>query len=157
MKWFVRLGYVFLVVCGYFMAISGCATTSGTNGERGGAQLITVGENICQEIGTGRMWQNSREGLVLSAEAAQQSTMALNLGGYTDWRLPTRDELFDLYYIFFWKKNGGCSMNNSGNYWIVDDEGTPLPGHWETYFLCAPEHRFIRSLSTKGYVRAVRP
>jgi hypothetical protein len=46
-------------------------------------------------------------------------------------------------------------MKRTGQYWAFG-EGRATLGHWETYLLCAPNHKYVKSPGTKGYVRAVR-
>ena len=157
MEWFVEGGCARLVVCVFFLSMCGCATSPGT-GQRGvEAQLQVMGEEICQEVRSGTMWQVGKGGVFESPEEAVHYAANLNLAGYDDWRLPTREEMFGLYTIFYWEKNGSCAMNRKGNFWSLSEEGELLLGHWETYFLCAPEHKYVKSLATRGLVRAVRP
>lgn len=157
MRWLTERRLIRLILSVLLLSVYGCAASS--DAIRGGADgdLLVVGEEICQDVKTGKMWQIAKEGVFNSPEEARQYAETLSIGGYDDWRLPTRDELFDLYCIFFWERNGNCTMNRNGNFWSMSEVGVPLLGHWETYFLCAPEHKYVRSLGTRGYVRAVRP
>ena len=128
-----------------------------TSGNGANTGLRYVDNEVCLEVRTGRMWQTVKGGSFSSLQEAEKYTQSLELGGYADWRLPTRDELFSLHYIFFWEKNGDCAMNRTGEYWSVSEGEKATPGHWETYFLCNPEYKYVNSLRKKGYVRAVRP
>lgn len=142
----------------------GCAAIQKTAGDSAAgskAVLQADGKGICLDGENGRMWQMERSNSPFSTlQEAQQYAGNLRLGGYSDWRLPNREELFSLHYIFQWQKNGDCAMKRSGDYWVVGDKGEPAPGHWETYYLCGPEYTFVSFKGKglgKGYVRAVRP
>ena len=146
-----------VISCIFFLTMYGCGTSSDAIRSGADGNLLVIGEEICQEGRTGKMWQIAKKGGINSPEEAKQYAASLSIGGYDDWRLPTKDELFGLYCIFFWEKNGKCTMNRAGNFWALSKEGTTLLGHWETYFLCAPEHKYVHSQGTRGSVRAVRP
>ncbi|MDH3328865.1 MAG: DUF1566 domain-containing protein [Desulfobulbaceae bacterium] len=115
------------------------------------------GDGICLDIRTGRMWQVERGGSFSSLQEAEQYAANMKIGGHNDWRLPTRAELYDLHDIFFWEKNGNCTMNTTGDFWTASEKGEKPLGHWETYYLCGPEFKYSESLGSDGYVRAVRP
>ncbi|MEN8226842.1 MAG: DUF1566 domain-containing protein [Bacteroidota bacterium] len=58
---------------------------------------------------TGLMWQQEM-GVKASFKIAKSSVPKMNLGGYTDWRLPTAKELYSL--IRFTGKNGGTPASS---------------------------------------------
>lgn len=136
------------------MLIGGAADSYGRE-ENG--QLRAQGTEICQEVQSGKMWQIDKKSKFTSAGEAERYAAALQLGGYGDWRLPTKDEMFNLAKIFFWKKNADCAMNMRGEFWLVDDRGTTAPGHWEIDYACGPRYRYFKAIQPKGYVRAIRP
>jgi len=149
--------YLFLI---YVFVLNGCAgqpDTSGSDVDKKDGLLLVMGENICQEVATSRMWQLSREGPFSSLEEANRYTGGLKLGGYDDWRLPTKSELFSLFYMHYWKNDGDCKMNHKGEFWVVSKGQEPSLGHWEDYFLCGPEFKFVKSFKEYGFVRAIRP
>ena len=154
-----RLNLLFLAVLLCFIFGCGCAP----KGEKGSVVndsagvLLDEGKGVCLDATTGKMWQVKRGGRFSSLEEANQYAANLQLADYDDWRLPSQDELFTLHYIYFWKKNGDCSMNRRGEYWTATAEAEPYPGHWETEVLCSPVHKYVNSVRKKGYVRAVRP
>jgi len=141
--------------------LAGCAAKLGDGGSADpgtDGQLRDLGGGeICLEVRSGRMWQVAKSGSFSSPGEAELYAGELELGGYNDWRLPTREELLALYSLFFWKKNGNCSMSNTGEFWAVTRDGKPAPGHWETYYLCGPEQKYVEASGTPGSVRAVRP
>ena len=112
---------------------------------------------ICHEVQTNKMWQFIRDGPFSSVEEAERYAAELELGGYGDWRLPTKSELFNLYYLNYWKNDKSCEMNHRGDFWTVSKNRVPSLGHWEDYFLCGPNFKFVESFKDYGFVRAVRP
>ena len=143
---------LFLILnCGCVPKKEGSYSAGGSNGV-----LRDKGQGVCLDVDSGRMWQVERVGKFSSVHEAKRYAENLELGGHDDWRLPTKTELFDLHYKFFWKKNGNCNLKQAGEYFIVDDDESSL-GHWETYFLCDPNYKYVKALGTKGFVRAVRP
>lgn len=119
--------------------------------------LQNIGDTICQEIVSGKMWQVERGGKFFSPGDARRYAEDLSLGGFNDWRLPTREEMLSLYTIFFYAKEGNCAMKSGRDYWTLSEGGESALGHWEDYLLCGPEFKFVESLKAQGYVRAVRP
>ncbi len=144
----------------YALLMSGCAATSdtaGTKDEQKGGLFLVNDKMVCQEALTSKMWQLRKEGPFYSLKEAKRYIVDLELGGYGDWRLPTRSELFNLFYMHYWKNDGNCVMNHKGDFWGVSKDQSPFLGHWEDYLLCGPEYKFTESLKTRGYVRAIRP
>lgn len=119
--------------------------------------FLVKGTMICQEAQSSKMWQFGKAGPFSSMEEAEWHVKGLKLGSYDDWRLPTKSELFNLFYIHYWKNNGDCDMNRKGDFWAVSEGRAPSPGHWEDYFLCGPEYKFVKSIKGYGYVRAICP
>jgi hypothetical protein len=157
MKHFPLMILFFAIPISFIVISLGCASKEkkGSSVTDNSAVLQKIGQDVCLDVNSEKMWQIEREGIFSSYEEAEQYAVHLRLGGYDDWRLPTKSELFDLHYIFYWKKNGNCTLKSSGEYWTFDD-GKPSLGHWETHFLCEPNYKYVKSLGTKGYVRAVR-
>lgn len=144
---------IVLIACGCTHKQNGSGTyASGENGLR-----LIKGNKYCRQIKSETMWQVQRGGKFSSFQEADRYAANLKLGGYDDWRLPTRSELFNLFYIFYRNKNNDCIMNVNGDFWVTLKNQGSTPGHWEVYHLCGPEYKFVESLKTKGYVRAVRP
>lgn len=153
-----NLATYLLLICA--LILFGCASHPGTissNDNRNGRLFLVEGEMVCQEVKTNMMWQFSKEGPFASLEEADRYAAELNLGGYDDWRLPTKSELFDLFYMHYWKNDGDCVMNHRGEYWAVSRDQESSLGHWEDDLLCGPEFNFVDAIKEDGFVRAVRP
>lgn len=54
------------------------------------------GDGTVSDLNTGLMWQQAHNATRISGQAAEAACNNLELGGYTDWRLPTIKELFSL-------------------------------------------------------------
>jgi hypothetical protein len=137
----------------------GCATskTTPTRAEKeADTKLVDLGTGICQDASNGLMWMAQKSDYFLTWEEAKAYADRLEYGEYADWRLPTKNELYRLHDIFFWKKNGNCRMQTSGSYWYESEGENISAGYWETYYLCSPEYKFVDT-PDKGMVRAVRP
>jgi len=152
-----KIGHLILPLLLFFL--SGCeahkATPSNAETETD-AKLMDLGNGICRDASSGLMWVTQKSDYLLTAEEAKVYADQLELAGYDDWRLPTKNELYHLHDIFYWKKNGNCRMQTSGSYWYESEEENTAAGYWETYYLCSPEYKFVKT-PDKGMVRAVRP
>lgn len=133
-----------------FLSLPGCAGKSSRQ-----ARLQNLGNGICQDTVSGQMWQIEKTKMTTSLEGAQQYASTLRLGGYSDWRLPTVDELYDLNYLFDLFQNGDCALDRKGNYWSDEKNGEGKAGAWEISDQCDPERQYAPS--AKGYIRVVRP
>ena len=73
---------------------------------------------------------------------------SLNYAGYTDWRLPTADELMNVH-----RKNGQVFTNFRGNdFW----SSTPTTGKKYYVVFSADAYQFKRSKTQTNYIRCVR-
>jgi hypothetical protein len=129
----------------------------GSYGQEDSGLLWARGNQICQEVQSGKMWQVEKKRGVATAGEAKIHVAGLQLEGYDDWRLPTKAEMLNLAKIFFRHKNNDCDMSMRGDFWIVEDKRPPSPVHWETDFACGPEYRYIEAIKSRGNVRAIRP
>lgn len=144
----------------YTLILIGCSAqqdATGSNGERESSLILGEDGMICHEVQTNKMWQFGKEGPFSSLEEAQRYAAELKLGDYGDWRLPTKSELFNLYYVHYWKNDDACEMNHKGEFWMVSKDQGPSLGHWEDDLLCGPEFKFIEAIKQDGFVRAIRP
>jgi len=104
-----------------------------------------MGNGVCQQLPTGLMWQIEKSKIISDWQDADEYANKLQLGGFDDWRLPTRDECFKLSYLLLMKK-GDCSIKIKKG----------KSGFWDDYPLCGgPELRWIKT--KEASVRAVRP
>lgn len=139
-------------------ALCSLLVTGGCAGSKpaGNGYLTDLGNGICQERGNGRMWQLGRGGPVDSWQEARDYAAGLELGGFTDWRLPTRKELYTLHAIFDLQKNGDCRLDRKGDYFSGVNSNEASAGAWQTYSLCGGnEYEYVKG--DRGFVRAVRP
>ena len=141
---------VLVLLAGLLLSLQGCAAKSSQQ-----ARLHNLGNGICQDTVSGRMWQIEKSQMTTSLKDAEQYVHALNLGGYSDWRLPSVDELYDLNYLFDLFQNGDCTLDRKGNYWSGEKDGEGKAGAWEISDQCDPVRQYAPG--SKGYVRAVRP
>jgi len=124
--------------------------------ENHSSELQSAGDGTCLDVRTGRIWQTGKSRKITSLQEAETYVKNLRLAGHSDWRIPTRQDLFSLHDILFQQKNGDCPLKQTGNYWTIQEDEGVAPGHWETDYICGPVYKFIRSYDNTGYVRAVR-
>jgi hypothetical protein len=119
------------------------------------ARLQSLNNGICHDTDSGQMWQTKKSGTIKTYEEAQRYVTNLNLGGYSDWRLPTVNELYNLTYLCDLHLNGTCDLDPRGKYWSGDKDGEGEAGSWEMSAQCDPARRYFNK--SEGSVRAVRP
>ncbi|OKY74082.1 MAG: hypothetical protein BM485_15830 [Desulfobulbaceae bacterium DB1] len=144
---------IVVAVCllGCAFVFSGCALKNGA-----GPRFVPLNKGICRDTVSGRMWQTEKGRYAKSLQEANDVIAELNrTSGYTDWRLPSVAELYDLNYLFDLHQNGECTLDREGSYWSVDKSGEGVVGAWEISDQCDPQRKYAPG--TKGYVRAVRP
>ena len=152
--------FVVYLFIAYASILCGCAApqpTTGSNEVSKSSLFLAEDEMICHEVQTNKMWQFVKDGPFPNPEEAERYAAELRLGGYVDWRLPTKMELFNLFYIHYWENDGNCEMNHKGEFWIVSKNQEPSLGHWEDYLLCGPNFKFVDAIKERGFVRAIRP
>ena len=119
-------------------------------------QLEYLSDDIFIETGSKIMWQTTHSRRFKEQEDVQDYLQGLNsTGGHPDWRLPTKQELYNLHTIFDLKNNGSVKTRMEAKYWYADDTGTPQIGSWEIGDQCGPTRTFYSGKA--GVVRAVRP
>jgi hypothetical protein len=149
-----RLNF-FAVVGLVSLVCQGCASPPATEGmwQGGNAKLMDLGNGICRQS-NGLMWQVERTEVFASGHEAEAYVQNLSLGNHADWRLPSRDELYDLCNIFEMNFAGDCALKPKGSYWSKN--GDTEAGEWQAYPLCGgSEFQYLKGKS--GRVRAVRP
>lgn len=140
------------LVLGLLLFLQGCAATG-----PGYIQFIDLGNGIFQVPGSELMWQKERSPLLNSKEEAVAYVKNLSLGGYTDWRLPTPEEVLALHHVvdFGRAKEGDADIFLSGNYWCALTGDEILAGSWQDGVSCELTRSY--QPKTSGHVRAVRP
>jgi hypothetical protein len=130
--------------------ITGCAVTKTAN-------LTDTGDGIIMVSSSPLMWQKERGPLFTSWEEADKYVKNLRLGGYSDWRLPTRNEFLKFYFVFDFGNADAddFGIEIEGNYWSADKDGMGFSGAWKDGQSC--EISRIYESGNTGYVRAVRP
>jgi len=123
-------------------------------GAMAGGRLQLAGEKTFVDEQSGLMWQLDRSKRIKDLNEAMEIVSELNNGQYSNWRFPTKDELFELFQVFDLKNNGDVKTRLEGNYWLVDQDGSMKAGSWEIGDGCGPSRTFYAK--TGGYVRAVR-
>ncbi len=118
-------------------------------------QLKSVGEQYFENTRKGDMWTKSRSKRFAASSEVKNYFKSLNEGQFSDWRLPTKQELYDLFMIFDAKNNGDIKVRIEGKYWLANNAGQMSVGAWTIGDGCGPERTF--SQEKKGFVRAIRP
>ncbi|MCL6583859.1 MAG: DUF1566 domain-containing protein [bacterium] len=121
--------------------------------------LMVNGDGTVSDVASGLMWQQETVG-PMSWEEALRYCEGLALGGYSDWRLPTVNEL--QFLVDYSRYNPAIDPNSF--------PGTKSSGYWSsTVNHCSPDNAWYvsfdyggissgnrKSSATKYYVRAVR-
>ena len=120
--------------------------------------LTGLGDGTMRLSSSSLQWQLARSPLFSSWDDASKYVAALELGGHSDWRLPTEDELLDLHNVFDFgnAKKGDIVEGIKGYYWVAEKDGTGYIGAWKDGDSCEITRSFNAG-SRGGYVRAVRP
>ncbi len=139
----------FFVLLMVILLISGCALTRTTT--------LTVENGVMQTSSSQLMWQKARGPLFTSWEEANNYAKKLELDGYSDWRLPTREEFLELYFAFDYGSANAKDLGIviEGNFWSDKKEGFGFSGAWKDGDSCEISRDY--KIAGKGYVRAVRP
>jgi hypothetical protein len=134
--------------------ITGCAADNPNTMSAATGRLQAMGNGVCLDTRTGRMWQVERSRSIDSLDRAKAYADKLETGGYDDWRLPTVSELYELYMIFDLHQNGDCRLEVEGTYWSDEPDLQGRVGTWELDDNCDAERQYIPK--NRGRVRAVR-
>jgi hypothetical protein len=141
---------VFLALLLLFIFAPGCAAPKT-------AGFSDSNDGIMMSSSSPLMWQKVRGPRFNSWEEADNYAKNLALGGYTDWRLPTKAEFLDFYFAFDYGRANARALgiNIEGNYWSAEQDEMGFSGAWKDGDSC----EIIRNYqpAAQGYVRAVRP
>lgn len=99
-------------------------------------------------------------GLIWQYEKSDKIANFMNMKNYVllseaeGWRLPTKQELHELFEIFDLHRNGAVKIDIEGSYWLTDDSGHEVIGAWEIGDQCGPSRTYYPH--KRGYIRLVR-
>lgn len=117
--------------------------------------LRPLSVELFQDTARQRYWQVKLSKKLTSIDEVNTYLATLNQGEFNDWRLPTKQELFQLFSDFDLKRNGDLKIRLEINYWLTDDMGQAHVGTWEIGDQCGPSRTFYKG--KVGYIRAIRP
>lgn len=143
------------VICIFLCsALSACA---GNNSSLSNDILTNKGDGTILSEKFQLQWQQDKSKRFASAKDVQEYVDKLNLGGYTDWRIPTKAESHNLFFSMdFGKSNAkDMEMKMDGSMWVIMDDGKLQAGAWDAGETCCIVRTFKKD--SKGGVRAVRP
>jgi len=143
-----------LVIVCLSVVLSACA---GNNNTLSNDILTNKGDGTILSEKFQLLWQQDKSKRFTNAEDAQAFVNKLNLGGYTDWRIPTKAESHNLFFSMdFGKSNAkDMQMKMDGSMWVILDDGKLQAGAWDAGETCCIVRTFKKD--SKGGVRAVRP
>ncbi|MBU0962009.1 MAG: DUF1566 domain-containing protein [Proteobacteria bacterium] len=152
-----RFALLFMLVVGCFFSLSSCHKSTATADRTVSSKemlLKDMGNGVCRQLPSGLMWQIKESQKFSTWNEANEYVNTLKLGGFDDWRLPTRDECLNLSELLEMKK-GDCPIKIKAGHW-VSNKNKGESGYWEDYPLCGgSEFRWVKD--KKGSVRGVRP
>ncbi|PLX48178.1 MAG: hypothetical protein C0613_11730 [Desulfobulbaceae bacterium] len=119
-------------------------------------RLSMAADGIVVDNKTHLMWQLDKSRRSFSDRSRAEAYAAeLRLGGYTNWRLPTLAERWDLLQVFMYKNNGSIVFPKSASrYWTAETDKGTLPIKLDISCMCRGDQEI--EYKSKGYVRAVR-
>ena len=134
--------------------LSACA---GNNNSLSDDILLNKGDGTIFSEKFQLQWQQNISKRFRSADDAQNYVNNLTLGGYSDWRIPTKAESHNLFFSMdFGKSNAkDMDMKMDGSMWVVLDNDQLQAGAWDAGETCCIVRTFKKD--SKGGVRAVRP
>jgi len=152
-----RYTVFFLLTVAAVFSISSCAEhpkAGDGSASREEVLLKDLGNGMCRQLPSGLMWQIEESRKFSTWNEASEYVTALQLGGFDDWRLPTRQECLDLAELLLMKQ-GDCPITFKRGHWLSHQDKHKA-GYWDDYPLCGgSELRWVKE--KKGSVRAVRP
>lgn len=113
--------------------------------------LVELSEDSFLVNTSGLIWQYERSDKIRNF-ISMKNYVSLNEAH--GWRLPTKQELYDLVEIFDLHQNGTVKIDIEGSYWLTDDSGNEVTGAWEIGDQCGPSRTYYPH--KRGYIRLVR-
>jgi len=113
-------------------------------------------KNVVTDNSSGLMWQDDEVGTTMNWATALTTCEALTLGGYSDWRLPNYNELYNLADRSRFNPAISPVFTNvvSGYYWTSTTGASDTSGAWRVYFDNGLDYWGNKTYSY--YVRCVR-
>ncbi|MEN8198427.1 MAG: DUF1566 domain-containing protein [Thermodesulfobacteriota bacterium] len=151
-----RISILFVIlVC--ISVLYGCAESSAPEKGKSSSRGVLVedlGNGLCLLHHSGLMWQIDESKKIATYEEADAYAQSLEFAGFSDWRLPTRDECQEFSELMLMKK-GNCPIVFKRPHWVARGKRHEA-GYWDDYPLCGgSELRWVKG--KQGTVRAVRP
>jgi hypothetical protein len=116
---------------------------------------VTKSGDIVTDSDTGLQWQDSSEIAKLNWSEAIEYCEALSLGGYSDWRLPNRNELQSIVDISRYNPaiKEGFENTESDGYWSSSSYASDSNSAWKVNFDNGDTDYYRKSYD---FVRCVR-
>lgn len=133
-----------------------CLSSTGLTQANTTPRLVDLGNGIYQDSKTELMWQyaKSKKSFKNEEEAKEYATN-IKLGNFTDWRLPTLQERWDLLQVFTYKNNNNLTFPKfSSRYWTTETDKGTTPIKLDLTCVCRGDKEV--EYKSKGYVRVVR-
>nr|MBC8236666.1 DUF1566 domain-containing protein [Candidatus Sulfurimonas ponti] len=124
--------------------------------QKGATPNYTRDSDIVQDHLTGLMWQDDATPSAMTWTDAGAYCSALTLGGYTDWRLPTRAELQGIADYGRYNPAIDPTFQNtvSNVYWSSTTYANGTGNAWYLHFYVGYQYNYTKTGSF--YVRCVR-
>lgn len=152
-----RCSLLFMLGLACTFILASCTTTVTTEDGSVVQQKVLLedmGNGMCRQLPSGLIWQIEESQKFATLNEANEYVNSLKVGGFDDWRLPTRSECLSFSELLELKK-GNCPIKFKRAHWVSNHKKNK-PGYWEDYPLCGgSEFRWVKG--KKGSVRAVRP
>src|SRR3990167_8299780 len=119
--------------------------------------FVDNGNGTITDSATGLMWQQKTPDQRFTFEEAEKYAAELSLAGFTDWRVPTVDELRSM--VVYSRINPSCNpifALNSSSYWSSTADVDGIYYAWGVYFGCSYVGYDCYNKKSSHYVRCVR-
>jgi hypothetical protein len=116
-----------------------------------------IGDGTALDLNTNLMWQREDDGIMRTWIEADTHCSGINLGGYTDWRLPSKRELIGIVnygQMYPAIDRSAFPSTKNTHYWTVSKMPCSDGDPWSVDF--AAGYCNILSPSTRAFTRCVR-